>query len=349
MTEQANPQPGADLHTAAERISKLDQPQETETQTEPEQAKPEQEVKQEVKQQETPEQETQEASSEPQEAETEEEQIQFETLSQFADALDMPFDDFLGNIKTTIKVAGAERDVTLSELRDGYQMEADYRRKTSELAEKRKEFDAEREHLTNELNTQFKEAQNLTGLLEQSLLAEFQAVDWNGLRQSDPAEFAARKQEFNDRHAQIQQARNQINDEIRKQYTEQQDEQKEKYKQILEGEKEKLIDAIPDFGNEEKAKALTANISDYLKAQGFNDGEIDQIYDHRHLLVIRDAMAYRELKTRQPEVKNKVVNAPKLQKPGSGQKPSGEKVRQQLRSRLKKSGRVEDAAALIKL
>ena len=344
-TEQANPQPGADLHTAAERLAQLDQPQETETQTEPEQATPEPEVKQE----EQPEQETQEASSEPQEAETEEEQIQFETLSQFADALDMPFDDFLGNIKTTIKVAGAERDVTLSELRDGYQMEADYRRKTSELAEKRKEFDAEREHLTNELNTQFTEAQNLTGLLEQSLLAEFQAVDWNSLRQSDPAEFAARKQEFNDRHAQIQQARNQINDEIRKQYTEQQDEQKEKYKQILESEKEKLIEAMPDYGNEEKAKVLAANFKEYLNSRGFNDDDIGKIWDHRHFLIVHDAMAYRELKTRQPEVKNKVVNAPKLQKPGSGQKPSGEKVRQQLRSRLKKSGRVEDAAALIKL
>ena len=347
MTEQANPQPGADLHTAADRIGNLDQPQETETQTEPQEAKPEPEVKE--TQETQTEQETQEASSEPQETDTEEEQIQFETLGQFADALDMPFDDFLGNIKTTVKVAGAERDVTLSELRNGYQMEADYRRKTSELADQRKEFEAEREHLNTELNKQYTEAQQLTGILEQSLLAEFNAIDWNGLRQSDPAEFAARKQEFNDRHAQIQQARGQINDEIRTQYEQQQDEQKEKYKQILEDERDKLVDAIPDFGNEEKARVLTAGIKDYLSSFGFNDNEIGQIYDHRHLLVIKDAMAYRDLKTRQPEVKNKVVNAPKLQKPGSGQKPSGEKVRQQLRSRLKKSGRVEDAAALIKL
>jgi len=347
MTEQANPQPGADLQSAVNRLEKMDTPPETETQ-EAEQATPEVSPETQETQQET-QQEDQEASSESQEAETEEEQIQFETLSQFADALDMPFDDFLGNIKTTVKVAGAERDVTLSELRDGYQMEADYRRKTSELAEQRKAFDAERENLNTELNKQFTEAQQLTGILEQSLLAEFNAVDWNSLRQSDPAEFAAKKQEFNDRNAQIQQARGQINDEVRAQYEQQQDEQKEKYKQILEDEKEKLVSVIPDFGNEEKARVLTANIKDYLNSQGFNDNEIGQIYDHRHLVLIRDAMAYRDLKTRQPEVKNKVVNAPKLQKPGSGQKPSGEKVRQQLRARLKKSGRIEDAAALIKL
>lgn len=347
MTEQANPQPGADLQSAVQRLEKMDAPAETE---EAQEAKPETEAEEskEVKSTET-QQEDQEASSEPQEAEAEEEQIQFESLDQFADALEMPLDDFMGNIKATVKINGAEKTVTLSELRDGYQMEADYRRKTSELAEQRKEFESEREQLTSELSKQFTEAEQLTGLLEQSLLNDYNSVDWNGLRQSDPAEFAAKKQEFNDKYAQIQQVRTQVNDEIRKQYELQQDERQEKLEKILNQEKEKLIEAIPDFGNEEKARVLVGNIQKYLNGFGFTDDEIKQIYDHRHMLIIRDAMAYRDLKTRQPEVKNKVVNAPKLQKPGGGQKPGEEKVRQQLHAKLRKSGRVEDAAALIKL
>lgn len=350
MTEQANPQPGADLQSAVQRLEKMDAPAETE---EAQEATPETEA--ETQQEDTEsqstetQQEDQEASSEPQEAEAEEEQIQFESLDQFADALEMPMDDFMGNIKTTVKINGAEKTVTLSELRDGYQMEADYRRKTSELAEQRKEFEAEREQSTNELSKQFTEAEQLTGLLEQSLLNDYNSVDWNGLRQSDPAEFAAKKQEFNDKYAQIQQVRTQVNDEIRKQYESQQEERQEKLEKILNQEWEKLIEAIPDFGNEEKAKVLVGNVQKYLNGFGFTDDEIKQIYDHRHMLIIRDAMAYRDLKTRQPEVKNKVVNAPKLQKPGGGQKPGEEKVRQQLRAKLRKSGRVEDAAALIKL
>jgi len=347
QAEQANPQPGADLHTAADRIGDLFV-KETET-PEAEQASPEQEVSQKVEETQQEPQESQEADNEPQEAESEEEQAQFESLDQFAQALDMPFDDFMGNIKAKVKISGVERDVTLAELRDGYQMEADYRRKTSELAEQRKAFEAERGKLTEELTQRYTEAQQLTGLLEQSLMAEFNTVDWNGLRQSDPAEFAAKKQEYNDRYAQIQQMRVHAVNEIQQHAEEQQREQTEQYKETLKQEQEKLVSFIPEFGNEAKRKALVADMNRYMTEQGFTDAEINGIYDHRQILVIRDAMAYRDLKTKQPEVKNKVIKAPKFQKPGSGEKPNQDKVTQQLRNRLKKSGRVEDAAALIKL
>ena len=44
-----------------------------------------------------------------------------------------------------VKVDGEELQVTFDELRNGYQRDADYRRKTMALSEDRKAFDAERE------------------------------------------------------------------------------------------------------------------------------------------------------------------------------------------------------------
>ena len=89
---------------------------------------------------------------------------------------------------------------------------------------------------------------------------------------------------------------------------------------------------------------------DYLSSQGFNAQEIDSVYDHRYVLLVRDAMAYRNLQKAKPQIKKKAVNAPKVVKGGvsksKGQQAADAK-RQQL-SRLKKTGKVADAAKIFR-
>jgi hypothetical protein len=346
MTE-ANPQ-GADLHTAADRIgSILDPKPQPEVEAQPETAP-------EVTEQETaPEQATTEASDSPQEAETQEAQTQsdFSSIQELADAVGVPIDEFLGKIKGKVKINGVEQEVTLADMRNGYQMEADYRRKTSELAEQRKAFEAEREQVAQNLSYQYAQAQQVTGILEQQLTAEYQAVDWNDLRVTDPAEFAAKKQEFNERYNYVQGLKANVQTELQRQAEEAQNKQAYGLHQMLQEESQRLAEAIPEFKDEAKAKVVKAEIKEFLKGLGYSDQEIGNVYDHRHVMILKDALEYRKLKSKGVEVKNKVVTAPKLLKPGSNESRSDSSqgaIRDKI-ARLKKSGRVEDAAALIKL
>jgi len=342
MSEEANPDMGADLHTAADRIGSALDPKPAEESKAVETQAPEAEA---------PEQ-AQDAQGQPQEAETQETQAQsdFNSIQELAEALDMPLDDFLAKIKGKVKVNGVEQDVTLKELRDGYQMEADYRRKTSELAEQRKAFEAERERIASEATRQFTEAQALTGMLEQQLMADYQAVDWSTLRATDPAEFAAKKQEFNERHAQIQGIKQNVHFELQQQQAMMSQKQTEQVQKMLAEESQRLAEAVPEFKDPVKAKAVKAELKDFLRTFGYDDTEIGSIFDHRQVLIIRDAMEYRKLKSKGVEVKNKVATAPKLQKPGTTTKSAGEDARfRDAKTRLRKSGSVEDAAELIKL
>lgn len=348
MTEQANPSQGADLHAAADRIGNFLDPK---PQPEVKEAQ-QKEVPQEAESTEVTEQ-AQEAQDQPQEADTQEtqEQPDFSSIQELAEALGLPVDDFLGKIKGKVKINGVEQEVTLADMRNGYQMEADYRRKTAELAEQRKSFETERERIAQEVNRQFTEAQAMTSVLEQQLTAEYQAIDWNHLRVSDPAEFAAKRQEFNDRYAQIQGIKHNVNATLQQQAEQVSQQQAQQLQKMLQEESERLSAAIPEFKDEAKAKAVKAELKDFLRTFGFKDEEIGNIYDHRHVLIIKDALEYRKLKSKGVEVKNKVVTAPKLQKPGSNESRSGteqNRIRDRI-AKLKKSGRVEDAAELIKL
>jgi hypothetical protein len=350
MSTEANP-PGADLQSAADRIGNILNPQpekKVEAKAVPEvEAPPETPTE---PSQETGEIATEEAGNETQEAEPAEQAPEFNSITELAEALEMPLDDFLAKIKGKVKVNGEEREVTLAELRDGYQMESDYRRKTHELSENRKAFEAEREQIATELSRQYQEAQHLTGALEQQLVSEFQAIDWNHLRQTDAAEYAARRQEFNERMAEVQSIKQNVGYQLQRQAEEAAQKQAYELRQILQQESEKLAEAIPEFRDEAKAKEVKGKIKTFLRDYGFSDEEIGSIYDHRYVKILRDAIAYQDLKAKGVETKNKVVNAPKLTKPGSTDKTSAQnRAVQQLRDKLRKSGRVEDAANLIKL
>lgn len=340
---------GADLQTAADRIGNIIEPPKP-TKPAPVKAEAPPETPTEPAK-ETGEQVTEEAGSEAQEAVTQEgETPDFNSLEELAEALELPLDDFLGKIKGRVKVNGEEKEVTLAELRNGYQMESDYRRKTHELAETRKAFESEREQVATELNRQYQEAQHLTGVLEQQLIGEFNSIDWNQLRAENPAEFAAKRQEFNERMANIQGIKQNVGFQLQRQAEEAAQKQAFELQNILQREAQKLTEVIPEFRDEAKAKEVKGKIKTFLRDFGFSDEEIGGIYDHRYVKILHDAMAYRELKSKGVETKNKVATAPKLAKPGTTDKSnSNNRKLADLRSRLRKSGRVEDAAELIKL
>jgi hypothetical protein len=52
---------------------------------------------------------------------------------------------------------------------------------------------------------------------------------------------------------------------------------------------------MPEFSDPAKASSLKANMKSTLNNYGFNDQEVAQVYDHRIVMLVNDAMKYRSM------------------------------------------------------
>jgi hypothetical protein len=85
-----------------------------------------------------------------------------------------------------------------------------------------------------------------------------------------------------------------------------------------------------------------------LNAYGFNDTEVAQVYDHRIVMLVNDAMKYRNLQKAKPNIAKKITKPGKVFTSGVKQSKSeiSSKARKEKLSRLRKSGSVKDATSI---
>ena len=100
-----------------------------------------------------------------------------------------------------VKVDGEEVEVTLDELKSGYSRTKDYTRKTQELAEQRKAFEAEATAIREERQVY---GQLLNQLHQQIQASQGQEPDWEYLRQTDPIEYSLQWAEWSRKQTQRQ-------------------------------------------------------------------------------------------------------------------------------------------------
>jgi hypothetical protein len=104
-----------------------------------------------------------------------------------------------------IKVDGKVDVVPAADLIAGYQNNKSNTQKSKALAEEKKQFyEVDKPRLLQEYGTKIKDAEALTSYLENSLVKEYQGIDWNNLRFQNPGEYAALVQDYNIRVDEIQ-------------------------------------------------------------------------------------------------------------------------------------------------
>jgi len=222
------------------------------------------------------------------------------------------------------------------ELKDMVLMHKDYTQKTQQVAEQRRSFEERAQALearerimsaTFEKAVEFKEAQNR--------LAQFEQIDWQSLVEQDPVQ--AQKLSFAHQQAQrdaqakygaLQQA-NAESEQLS---------QKQRQQMLAEAEKD-LRARLPDFGPQ-----IAEKIVNSAKEYGFTTQELEGLTDARHVHVLHDAMKWRALQAEKPTAMRSVKEAPKAIKPQATQP---KRHNQAAHDRLKKSGRMEDLAALL--
>jgi hypothetical protein len=241
-----------------------------------------------------------------------------------------------------VKAAGEEREVTETELIEGYQLGADYTKKTQKLAEERKAVEAEKAKIqeANKLRDQY--AQRLQ-MMEQFLQQQNKGENLEVLKETDPIGYAVKVAEQAQREKQLailQQEQQRIAQQ-------QQAEQSERLQQHLAEESQKLTSLIPGYGDPKQGDQIRKDIREYAKSVGWSDQELASLYDSRAVLNLYHGMKYQQLQSKKPVIAKKVEAAPKMLKAGnSAPRNADMEQNKKLSQRLKQSGKVRDAALL---
>ena len=273
----------------------------------------------------------------------------FETLSELAEATGMDQEEFLKNIKATVKVQGEQSEVNLAELIKGYQLQSDYTRKNEAFLNQKKEWEAQQEQARNELTAEFQKTGAAFRVAQDELMREYHATDWATLEKDDPQQFLIKRQKFGERQASLDAQINQATQHAQAYAEKQQQERQQFSQQQLQKEEELLLSALPNWSNAETRKAESVKVGEYLMNQGFNAEEVGNITDHRLIVMAQKAMQADKVAGDTDVALKKVKKAPKLIKPNARQTPNQAKAARtaKLMKVAKSTGRPEDIAAAL--
>jgi hypothetical protein len=235
----------------------------------------------------------------------------------------------------TVKVDGEEFEVTLDELRDGYQRQSDYTRKSQSLAEQRKAYEANLQAVQNERN-QYAQVLEQMSENQNYQLQQFEDINWKELKDDDPMEYMEKRLEYQEAKDRI----SQLNNERARVHQQNQAEITQVLTEKVQKEAELLSAALPEYAD--PSSNLKTDIRNYALSLGFPENEIDSISDHRVVLVLHKAM----MQDNAAKGVKKVKVAPKVVKSGTPQTKSQKvkRVVQAKRERLSKTGNQRDAA-----
>ena len=240
----------------------------------------------------------------------------------------------------TVTVDGKPEEVPLDELIAGYHRYATYTKKSQELAQQRDVFAEEQEALRQT----YQQYQQVLSQLHQQMQAANQPanLDWDALERDDPIQWLKLKELERQKAGEIQAV--QAEQTHMQRLLAEQNEQKRQER--LTVERGLALEKIPEWADGDLQAEEQRKLVEFGKAVGFSDNELNNLDDHRALVVLRDAMRYNEL-TNGDKIK---AAKSKIGSVKGGNKDTSRRVRSRkakaARARLKQTGKVDDAAAL---
>ena len=230
----------------------------------------------------------------------------------------------------TFEVGG--ETLSAEELKLGYRRQSNYTQKTQSLAESGKAAESQIEETTATMSALLSAAG--------ADLSRFEGVDWERAAVENPEQYKQAKASFEQTRSTYEFIKAQSD-----QYQEQQQQQADTAQKEAATESLTVLKTnIPNWSND-----LYYSIGEYAqKDLGVSSEEFNQVADHRIITALYKAMQFDQAKT--VAAKKKIKASPT--KTLSGGKADATKATQSESSRkanerLRKTGRVEDAAAVI--
>jgi len=246
----------------------------------------------------------------------------------------------------TFELDGKPVTLKKSQLPEVYRnqlLEADYRRKTAEVAEAKRaaqelaqRVQQERSHYASQLDASL-------ALMHKQLIGDQEALA--ELARTDPAQWVAENAAFQQRVGLYQEAMQQREQIAQAQQADQQRELAE----WRRAEREKLQEKLPEWRDTAKASAEQRLIAETLMQVGYSPDELTELFDHRALIVARKAALYDQLQA--AKAKQAKPEPPKALKPGPAKAPTDTQrtAYQDALAKARRTGRPEDVERALML
>ena len=229
------------------------------------------------------------------------------------------------------------REINLKDIEEweqGNLRQSDYTKKTQELSEQRKTFDADKEAFTSQQTQLQGSIATLEAIIAEETLS---AEDVAELREYEPDAYIKYTEKLSKRDKALSEAKD-------IQPTSNVD---------IEAERKALWDANPSWiedGKQTKAFTNDMNLlTDFAKTNGYSDAEISGIQHSRHWQTLLKAAKFDALGKKNAAIEKKVRRAPVSTKPKQVQQTSLQGQIKKAEAQLKQSGKADDAIKLRQL
>lgn len=240
----------------------------------------------------------------------------------------------------TVRVDGKEEQVSLEDLKRGYSGQKYVQKGMQEAAEQRKQAEQIYMALMNE-------RQQIAQALQMSLqgIRPPPTEPSKEMFEADPIGYMEAKLKFDEESKAYSEQIGQLQAIAHQQGEAQQAAQRA----YLEREMETLQQLVPEFADPEKAPQVRDRLMTMgQEVYGYQPEEISAVMDHRAIRVLHDAIKYQELMSGKKQAEQKAK--PKTRrtvKAGAKKVASNDQAKRQTRSKLKRSGSIDDALGLI--
>lgn len=243
----------------------------------------------------------------------------------------------------TVKIDGKESQVTLEELKKGYQISSAAQARLEQTQRARDAFQSEQTQVRQALGVRIQQVEGLLTEVQQAMLGE-NPVNNLQLRAENPGEWSARVTDYNQRQAWLQTRLLQVAQARQ----EQEQVANQQRQQALPQELQRLTAAMPEWQDAAKLREAQTQMRSYGQRRGFTDQELSGVYDHRYMLTLDDASQmsaaqqaatqalgrpvstreivklvtqYAKTEAARPEVTKRVTQAPRMTAPGTRTPP----------------------------
>ena len=240
----------------------------------------------------------------------------------------------------TVKVDGQEVEVTLDELQNGYSRQQAYTKRSMELAEQRKAFEAEQAE-TRQIRDAY--AQQLDQLAAQIQQTTQQEPDWRALAETmSERDLFLAKTDWD----QQKEYQKQVQAEQQRIAAEKSREQEQELRKHLEVQRTDMLNRIPAWQDEDVRETERREVISYAQRRiGFSEEEIANASDARAIELLYKAWRWDTLQDKAPAAKKRTRKAPKMAKAGrpKTKREVANRSRQEARKRFESAGTVDAA------
>lgn len=254
-----------------------------------------------------------------------------------------------GQVVFNATINGEKQQVKIQDLVKSYQLEGHINQKSMKLENDHREFVATRDKAYVELANRLNVATEMVKIAENAILAEFQSIDWDTLRATDPGEWSALRQHYAERANSLANVKQQVAGQQQGLTQEQLQAQTLEKQNFINGEIQKMIIDNPGWTDQKVMEKEVGELGKFmLDSYGFKPEEVAGVMDARLMRLMKDAYAYKSGKTGLQE-KQIPKNVPKFRTQGAStaQTANLQKAREAKaqKAKIKQSGGSIDAIA----